>query len=218
MGAGLTAERGRAAVLVAVDAERAALREEVRLLDDVARQLRGSANGGAGTRDQGKTPGGESRDRQGGDRSKKGTVARSPATTAKRDRDILRFLRDHGPAVSGDLKRVAPNVDPKTRRASLKRLEGKGLVRRSGRDMKPTYEVVGGPEIPEQDQPQAATLGGQLLAFIQEHDGASMAELIVSIDATEEEIRAECGQLIREGEIAYGRRDGDVIFIPQVSA
>jgi hypothetical protein len=208
----MAAGRGQDAVLLIVDSERTALREELRVLDDVAKLLRGSKKDHAAQRNEDQVSRKKPRHRrQQGSR-------RSSAAIAKRDREMLRFLRDHGPAEAGPIQRAFPGVGPKGRLGSLRRLEGQGLVSRSGPPNSPTYAAVGGSDGFESHQPQAETLGGRLLAFIQEQNGASMAELIATTGATETEIRLECGQLLRQGEVARERRDDEFVYVPVVSA
>jgi hypothetical protein len=52
----------------------------------------------------------------------------------------------------------------------------------------------------------------------EEGDGISPEDLASKTVLSEDQVRAECGQLIREGEIRFTRREGNVVYVPMVAS
>jgi hypothetical protein len=206
--------RGSAAVLRVIDAERIALREELRFLDEIYRQVRAALSGKLEP-----TAGGGDRRRKSRRKAKGSAARRTPADAAKRERDILRFLLEHGPSQAGEIRDAVPGAGEKAQLSALRRLMDKGLIRKKGPRQRPTYEALDAPRGGgSDDAPQPETLGGQILALIEENDGSSAAELVAHTGASLEEVQIECRQLIDEGEIKLERRGDTVVYVLQVGA
>jgi hypothetical protein len=208
--------RGLAAVLLAIDAERAALREEIRSLDEAAKLLRPLIAG-----DEAAASPAKARTRSGGrprGRPKGSRIDRTPAAVEKREREIHRFLVAQGPSYAGEISAALPGMGDKARLNALRRLEAKGLVRKRGHHKKPIYEATEAPRPAAPTESQPATLGGRVLALIQESDGVSEAELVARTGASGDEVKIECRRLIAEGEIRYERRGDLVVYVSQAGA
>jgi hypothetical protein len=213
----MTELRGTASVLSHIDTERSTLREELRVLDEVARHLRLAVKGANG-KSSIPSADGTIKPQRRRPRTKSGAVSRSPEAAAKRRGEYHRFLLENGRSTPGQLRAAFPDTGAKALRAAIKRLEEEGKVRRKGQPKRPLYEAVGEPGGQETLESLEGTLGGRLLGFIQENDGATLAQLMAATGVTEQEVRAECGRLIREGEIRFERRGDDLLYVPQASA
>jgi hypothetical protein len=204
--------RGSAAILQVISAERDALREELRLLDDINKRVRGALSGaqepkaenGSGRKDRKKS---------------QGRIRKTPAGAARRERAIHKFLLEHGPSQAGEIHRAVPGAGDKAQLSALRRLIDKGMVRKSGPRQRPSYEaleVARGAE--PQDEPQSSTLGGRILTLIEENDGASIEELVAHTGADEDEVRVECRRLVGESEVKLERSGDRVGYVLAVQA
>jgi len=77
-------------------------------------------------------------------------------------------------------------------------------------------------EVPSQESQRSVaeegTSAGRILSLIKAKEGASEDELAERLNMQAEEVRSECGKLLREGEIRFARRDGRNIYVEDPSA
>lgn len=65
---------------------------------------------------------------------------------------------------------------------------------------------------------QADTVSGRIFTLIQDRGRTSGEEIGQALDLSAEQVRAECGVLIREEEIQMSRRDGKAVYLAAAAA
>jgi hypothetical protein len=148
-------------------------------------------------------------------RRRRAAVATSSVATDKRREAVSRYLSEQDqPVAQGQICHFL-RISPSAARTALARLREEGKVSRTGVGSSTCYELVA-------DSRQASslagasergTLQGRLLATIQDRGWASLDELAQAMDAPREQVRRECGALIREEEARMDRRDGRPVYV-----
>lgn len=164
-------------------------------------------------------------------RQKKASTSPSPAAAMKRREDVHRFIHDQGGEVAPKIVREALGMSENTFRKAATRLVEAGALRKIGERQFTRYESIKSPgsapaaapagkagrQEPERDG-RGQTLGGRILADVTYTGGSSEDELAERLECTPDEIRTECGNLIREGEIRFERWDGKNVYVVDPSA
>jgi hypothetical protein len=230
------ATHSEAAVLDVVEAQRQEIRQsasaeigkvedrrdrELRRLDQVAAVFKSGAAGVARERSSStRSAPKPSRERL---RRRKG---RSAAAEARERREaIYRYLLEQGrPLAKGDIRQALRTTDFSTSSA-LKWLAQEGRVKRSGVGAATRYEARAEPApdgsglalsaLSERAQGSAQ---GRILTMLEDRGSASLSELAQALRTPLEQVRKECGALIREEEIAMARRDGQPVYALQRAA
>lgn len=208
----------------AIEAERHALEKEVQLLGKALEQLGGREAGAAEIQtDANKrqiTP-----TRRSPKRRTRGKKTAAEQAAANRELIVTR-LQQRGGRMSPEAIKVEVPMTQAQATAAFKKLVGEGRVRRHGPTTRPEYEVAEDADVPQSDSPvgeqrattEQGTSGGRILNLIKANEGASEEELAERLDLLAEEVRSECGKLLREGEIRFARRDGQNIYVEDPSA
>lgn len=145
---------------------------------------------------------------------------------AARREKIVKLLLNRGEELSPQAVKAEIPMSSSQAIDAFKRLTKEGRIRRNGPQTRPMYEAIVKP-LPNAPAASAderlapkdgGTDGGRILGFIADFGGARAADLAERFGLTGPEIEAECGKLIREGEIRYDRRGGETFYILDPSA
>lgn len=141
---------------------------------------------------------------------------RSDVEPAERRKQIVALLVERGPLGPQEIKAAIP-MSSSQGVADFRKLTEAGEIRRTGPQTRPIYEAVTGGAEPS-SPPPAATLGGRVIGYINDHEKATEETLADALGATDEEIRAAVGALVREGEVRYRQIDGQTYVVEDPSA
>jgi hypothetical protein len=209
----------------AIEGERRALEKELRLLDKALEQLGGreTADRKIGSASSNRAV---TRPRRVPNRRTRGKRSAAQRAAANRER-IVTLLRQRGARMSPEAIKVEIPMTQSQASAAFKRLIVEGRIRRLGPTTRPEYEVATKADgsdlaVPSAGSQHAATQqgtrGGRILDLIKANEGAGEEELAERLDLPLDEVRVECGKLLREGEIRFARRDGRNIYVEDPSA
>jgi hypothetical protein len=217
--------RGVPAMRGAIEAERRALEEEVQLLGKALEQLGGRETAGPDI-PLAQKKGQVTRTRRSPGRRIRGKKTAAEHAAANREH-IVTLLQQRGHRMPPEAIKVEVPMTQAQAGAAFKRLIGEGRVRRHGPTTRPEYEAVMDADVPDLKVPfvgeprsatEQGTSGGRILSFVKANEGASEEELVERLDMLAEDVRSECGKLLREGEIRFARRDGRNIYVEDPSA
>jgi len=128
---------------------------------------------------------------------------------------ILRHMAEQArPLALGEIRQRLRISDFSTRSA-LKRLIQEGRVTRTGTGSMTRYAASA--EGPARSGP-TSTPQGRILAILEDRASASLEELAQALRRPVEEVRRECGALIREGEVRMARSNGRPVYLRQRAA
>jgi hypothetical protein len=221
----MTALRSVPVMRDAIEGERRALQDELQLLDKALEQL-----GGREAADRKIGPASLSREvnRPGRlpKRRKRGKKSAAELAAANRER-IVTLLGQRGARMSPEAIKAEIPMTQSQASAAFKKLIAEGRIRRLGPTTRPEYEVATQADASDLAAPSAGlqhatteqgTLGGRILDLIKANEGAGEEELAERLAVHLDEVRVECGKLLREGEIRFARRDGRNIYVEDPSA
>jgi hypothetical protein len=226
------ATRSEVAVLDVVEAQRQEIRQsasaeigkvedrrdrELRRLDQVAAVFGSGATSVPGKSSTTRSAPKPSRQRR---RQKK---RRSVAVEARERREAIyrHLLEQARPLAKGEIRQALRTTDFSTSSA-LKWLAQEGRVKRTGVGAATRYEAK--PESPSDDSGFAQSVlsaraqgsaQGRILTILEDRGSASLSELAQALRTPLEQVRKECGALIREEEICMARRDGQPVYALQ---
>ena len=151
-------------------------------------------------------------------RKKRATVAKA---ALERREAIFRHMAEQAqPLALGEIRRRL-SISEFSTRSALKRLIEEGRVIRSGTGAMTRYATSGERSTTSSPIQQARDIGtaqGRILAILEDRASASLAELAQALRMPAEEIRRECGALIREGEVRMARVNGRAVYLRQRAA
>jgi hypothetical protein len=145
----------------------------------------------------------------------------------ERRRKVWQLLIERGEPMSPrEIKAVVP-MNQSQAGATFKSLIEAEKIRRLGKTTAPTYEaIVEAASTPLTTRPperlvpkEGGTKSGQILDYLTSTDeGATLEAVAEHLNLTVDEARAECGKLIREGEIRFRNSGGTTRYVPDPSA
>ena len=124
------------------------------------------------------------------------------------------------PLALGEIRRQL-SISEFSTRSALKRLIEERRVIRSGTGAMTRYATSGERSTTSSPIQQARDIGtaqGRILAILEDRASASLAELAQALRMPAEEVRRECGALIREGEVRMARVNGRAVYLRQRAA
>jgi DNA-binding transcriptional ArsR family regulator len=137
------------------------------------------------------------------------------ALAFERREAIFRFVVERDRAVAAGEIRKALGLSEFVTGRALKRLLEEGRIRRTGVGSTTRYRAQGG-------GPRKSWSGGsghgQILDLLKDRGSASVDELSQALRMQADQVRKECGHLIREDEVRMARRDGQPVYVRQRTA
>jgi Mn-dependent DtxR family transcriptional regulator len=137
---------------------------------------------------------------------------------------VFRYLLEQArPVATGDIRRTL-KISDFSIKSALKRLDQEGRVTRTGTGPTTRYEArADSPAVSDlvgsaASSSEQGTAQGRILTVLEDRGSASLGELAQALHAPAEQVRKECGALIREGEIRMARRDGRPVYVRQRAA
>lgn len=157
--------------------------------------------------------------RQASRRRRSGRTKRpNPVAAAMQRRDAThRYVLEQGRPVPTAEIRGALRMTSSQAAGALKRLCDEGRLSRDGIGSGTRYTAKADrPEAPAENSlgaSQADTASGHIFTLIQDRGWTSGEEIGQALDLSAEQVRAECGVLIREEKIQMSRRNGKVVYL-----